>query len=163
MTGSTSNSSWGAMTPIMPAFIRLIIGVIVLVVVEVVVLGFPGIYNNISGTQVTGANVAVFFIGLIVALILVKFGTQLTNAVSDAYKAYKNWTPLLGYFFQIVAIVILYSVTAGVASPYFASAPYAYPLIFLLLALVPTIKVAVNLVHAFEGSTAPKHGHEYQN
>lgn len=151
------------MTPIMPAFIRLIIGVIVLVVVEVVVLGLPGIYNNISGTQVSGANVAVFFIGLIVALILVKFGTQLTNAVSDAYKAYRNWTPLLAYFFQIVAIVILYSVTNVVAAPYFASAPWTYPLIFLLLALIPTIKVAVNLIHALEGTPAPKHGHEFQN
>ncbi len=163
MTGSTSNSSWGAFTPVMPAFIRLIVGVIVLVVVEAVVLGFPGISNNISGTQVSGANLVVFFIGLIVALILVKFGTQLANAVSEAYKAYRNWTPLLGYFFQIIAIFILYSVTNGVATPYFASAPYAYPLIFLLIALIPTIKVAINLVHALEGSTAPKHGHEYQN
>ena len=163
MTDSKSNSSWGAFQPVMPAFIRLIIGVIVLVIVDAVVLGFPGIYNNISGTQVSGANLAVFFIGLVVALILVKFGAQLTNAVSDAYKAYRNWTPLLAYFFQIIAIVILYSVTNGVATPYFASAPWTYPLIFLLIALVPPIKVAINLVHALEGSTAPKHGHEYQN
>jgi hypothetical protein len=147
----------------MPAFIRLVVGVIVLLVVELVVTGFPGLYNLISGTQVTGLDVALFIIGLIAALIILKFGTQLTNAVSDAYKAYKNWTPLLGYFFQITAIVIIYSVSYSLAAPYLGSAPWTFSLIFLLIALVPTIKVTVNLVHAFEGSTPPKHGHDQQN
>ncbi len=163
MTDQSSNSSWGAFTPVMPAFIRLIVGVIVLVVVETVVLGFQGIYNNIPGTQVSNANVAVFLIGLIAALIVLKFGTQLSNAVSDVYKAYKTWTPLLAYTFQIIAIVILYTVTSGITTPYFTSAPWSYPLIFLLIALIPTIKVSINLVHALEASPAPKHGHDYQN
>ncbi len=157
MTDSTPNSSWGAFTPVMPAFIRLILGVIVLVVVEAVVLGFPGISTNISGTQISGANIAVFTIGLIVSFIVLKFGTQLANAVSDAYKAYRTWTPLLAYFFQIVAIGILYAVTNGIATPYFTSQPWAYPLIFLLIALIPTLKVVVNLVHALDGTSTSKH------
>ena len=136
----------------MPAFIRLVLGVIVLIVVEAVVLGFPGIGYNISGTSISVANVAVFTIGLIVALIVLKFGTQLADTASDAYKSYKTWIPLLAYFFQIVAIVILYEVTRGIAEPYFASQPWAFPLIFLLIALLPTIKVAVSMVHALEGS-----------
>ncbi len=141
----------------MPAFIRLIAGVIVLVVIEAVVLGFPGISQNISGSTISIASLAVFFIGLIVAFIVFKFGTQLSNAVSDAYKAYKNWVPLLAYIFQILAIVILYNVSNGIASPSFASAPWAYPLIFLLIALIPTLKVVVNVVHALEGSPTSKH------
>lgn len=147
----------------MPALIRLIAGVILLLVVELVVLGFPGLYNYISGTQVTGVNLAVFIIGLIAALIILKFGTQFANAVSEAYRAYKNWTPLLGYFFQIIAIVIIYSVSYSIATPYLGSAPWTYSLIFLLIALIPTIKVTVNFVHAFDGSTAPKHGYDHQN
>jgi hypothetical protein len=156
-TSSGSNSTWGAFTPVMPAFIRLIAGVIVLVIIEAVVLGFPGIGQNISGSTISIANVAVFCIGLVVALIVFKFGTQLSKAVSDAYKNYQSWVPLLAYIFQIIAIVILYNVSSGIASPSFAAQPWAYPLIFLLIALIPTMKVVVNIVHALEGSSTPKH------
>src|SRR5438094_10140470 len=90
-TSSGSNSTWGAFTPVMPAFIRLIAGVIVLVIIEAVVLGFPGIGQNISGSSISIANIAVFMIGLVVALIVFKFGTQLAKAVSDAYKNYQAW------------------------------------------------------------------------
>src|SRR6266581_3288144 len=122
MTDSTSNKgTWGAFEPVMPAFVRLIAGVIVLVIVEAVVLGFPGIANTISG-----------------------------STISDAYKAYKTWTPLLAYFFQIVAIAILYAVTSPIAQSYFAADPWAFPLIFLLIALIPTLKVVVNVVHGLE-------------
>jgi hypothetical protein len=156
-TSSGSNSTWGAFTPVMPAFIRLIAGVIVLVIIEAVVLGFPGIGQPISGSTISIANIAVFMIGLVVALIVFKFGTQLSKAVSDAYKSYQSWVPLLAYIFQISAIVILYYVSNGIASQYFTSAPWAYPLIFLLIALIPTLRVVVNLVHALEGPSASKH------
>lgn len=152
-SNASSGSTWGPFTPIMPAFIRLVASVIVLVVVEAIVLGFPGINSYISGTTISTANIAVFFIGLIVAFIFLKFGTQLAQAMSDAYKAYRNWTPLVAYFFQIIAIAILYTVSSSVASPYFTSAPWAYPLIFLLIALIPTLKVVVNLVHALDGNS----------
>src|SRR5256885_8041686 len=112
-TSSGSNSTWGAFTPVMPAFIRLIAGVIVLVIIEAVVLGFPGITQNISGSTISIANIAVFMIGLVVALIVFKFGTQLAKAVSDAYKNYQTYVPLLAYIFQIIAIVILYSVSSN--------------------------------------------------
>ncbi len=96
MTDSTSNKgTWGAFTPVMPAFVRLVAGVIVLVILEAVILGFPGIGYNITGTQLSVANIAVFMIGLIVCFIVLKFGTQLANAASDAYKSYRAWTPLL--------------------------------------------------------------------
>ncbi len=137
----------------MPSFIRLIAGVIVLVIVEAVILGFPGIATDISGSTISVANVVVFAIGLIVCFIVLKFGTQLADTVSDAYKSYKNWTPLLGYFFQILAIGILYAVTSPIAQPYFTSDPWAFPLIFLLIALIPTLKVVSNIIHALEGSS----------
>jgi len=156
-TSSGSNSTWGAFTPVMPAFIRLIAGVIVLVIIEAVVLGFPGITQNISGSTISIANIAVFMIGLVVAFIVFKFGTQLAKAVSDAYKNYQTWVPLLAYIFQIIAIVILYSVSSGIATQYFTSAPWAYPLIFLLIALLPTLRVVVNLVHALDNSSGTKH------
>jgi hypothetical protein len=160
MTDSTSNKgTWGAFEPVMPAFIRLIAGVIVLVIVEAVILGFPGIAANITGSTISYSDIVVFMIGLIVSFIVLKFGTQLANTISDAYKSYKTWTPLLAYFFQILAIGILYEVTSPIAQPYFTSDPWAFPLIFLLIALIPTLKVVVNIVHALEGNSGnTKHG-----
>ncbi len=157
MTDSSNKGTFGAFEPMMPAFVRLIAGVIVLVIVEAVVLGFPGIGADITGSTVSYANIVVFVIGLIVCFILLKFGTQLADVVSDAYKSYKTWTPLLAYFFQIVAIGILYAVTNPIAQPYFTSDPWAIPLIFLLIALVPTLKVVTNIVHALDSSSNTKH------
>src|SRR5207245_10849539 len=52
-TSSGSNSTWGAFTPVMPAFIRLIAGVIVLVIIEAVVLGLPGLGQYLSGRHIS--------------------------------------------------------------------------------------------------------------
>ncbi len=150
LTDSTSGQTWGAFTPVMPAFIRLVAGVILLVVIQAVVLGFPGIQSNITGTPISMANIIVFFIGIIVSFIVLRFGTQLADAMADAYKNAKNWTTMISYLFQIIAIAILYYVTNGLAAPYFTSAPWAIPLIFLMIAMVPTIKLVVSLEHALE-------------
>ena len=157
MTDSKSGSMWGSFTPVMPAFIRLMASLIVLVVVEAVVLGFPGITQNVSGTNVSIANLSALFIGLVVAFIVLKYGTQIADTISEHYQSYRTWTPLLAYFFQILAIGILYYVTNGVASPYFTATPWVYPLLFLLVALIPTLKVVVNLVHALETPETGKH------
>src|SRR2546428_5781364 len=102
-TSSGSNSTWGAFTPVMPAFIRLVAGVIVLVIIEAVGLGFPGVGQPISGSTISIPNIAVFMIGLVGALIRFKFGTQLSKAVSDAYKSYQKLVPLLADVFPITA------------------------------------------------------------
>ncbi len=157
MTDSKSNSTWGSFTPVMPAFIRLMASLIVLVVVEAVVLGFPGITQNLSGTNISIANLSALFIGLVVAFIVLKYGTQIADTISQHYDSYRTWTPLLSYFFQILAIVILYYVSSGIATVYFTATPWVYPLLFLLVALIPTIKVLVTLVQDLEGHTTGKH------
>src|SRR5207245_8163297 len=58
-TSSGSNSTWGAFTPVMPAFIRLIAGVIVLVIIEAVVLGFTGFCQPILGSIFLLSNITV--------------------------------------------------------------------------------------------------------
>src|SRR2546428_7764214 len=98
-TCSGSNSTWVAFTPVMPAFIRLIAGVIVLVIIEAVVLGFPGIGQNITGSTISIPNILVFIIRPFVAFIVFKFGTQPSKTVSDADKNYQNSVPFLAYTF----------------------------------------------------------------
>ena len=148
--------------PLMPSFIRLIASVVVLVVVESVVLSFNGINQAIYGSTVTVANVAVLFIGLIVALVVLKFGTQFSTAFQDAYRKYDSFTPVLAWIFQIIGLWILYAVSQPVVGPAFAAAPYAYPLIFLLIALFPTMKAVMSVVHSLEGPAA-KHNSTSSN
>src|SRR3989441_1668762 len=104
-TSSGSNSTWGAFTPVMPAFIRLIAGVIVLVIIEAVVLGFSGVSQNITGRTISIANILVFMIGLVGAFIVFQFWTQLSKAGSGADKNYQTWGSFLAYIFQIISIV----------------------------------------------------------
>jgi hypothetical protein len=143
--------------PIMPPLIRLIAGIIVLVVIQATVLGFPGITALIPTTTFTIAALVVFTLGLIVSAIVLKFGTQLATGVGEAYKSYRSFTPLLAWLFQMVALVILYDVSKPITASYFATIPWAYPLIFLLIALGPTIKVVMNTVNALEGKNTSKH------
>ena len=158
-TQSNNPDPMASFRPLMPSFVRLLASVIVLVVVEGVILGFQGINQTIYSSPITVANIAVLFIGLIVALVVFKFGTQFSNAFSDAYKNYRTFTPVLAWVFQIIGLWILYTVSAPVAAPAFTSAPYAYPLIFLLLALFPTMKVVTSVVHSLETPTT-KHSND---
>ena len=154
---TNTHDPFGDFRPVMPSVIRLLAGIIVLIVVQSIVLGFPGITTQIvPGTAFSIASFVIFTLGLIVAAVVLKYGTQLANVVSDTYKAYRAYAPILAWIFQLTAIYILYSVSKTMVSSFFASAPWAYPLIFLAMALLPTIKVVVAVVHALEGQNAHK-------
>jgi len=56
----------------------------------------------------------------------------------------------------VIALVILYDVSKPITASYFATIPWVYPLIFLLIALGPTIKVVVNTVNSLEGKNTNK-------
>ena len=139
--------------PVLPPFIRLIAASIVLVVIQSIILGFPGINQTVLNTTYTMAGLAVFAIGFIAAIVLLKFGTQLANAAGEAYNSIKDYTPLLGWFFQIAALYLLYIACKGITGNIFASAPWAYPMIFLVLAVIPTVKAVMTVVHSLEGHT----------
>jgi hypothetical protein len=153
---ANTQDPFGDFRPVMPSIIRLLAGIIVLIVVQSIVLGFPGITQIVPGTTFSIASFAIFTVGLVVAAVVLKYGTQLASAVSDTYKAYKAYAPVLAWIFQITALYIVYSVTKTMVSGFFANTPWAYPLIFLAMALVPTVKVVVTVVHALEGQNAHK-------
>src|SRR5881397_1927082 len=140
--------------PILPSLIRLLAGVIVLLAIQSIILGFPGMTNTVANSQYTMAGIAAFTIGLVAAIIVLKFGTQLANAAGEAYRSIKDYAPLFGWFFQVAALYILYVACKGITGSVFNSAPWAYPLIFLVLAIIPTVKAVVSVVHALEGHGA---------
>lgn len=153
---SNTQDPFGDFRPLMPSLIRLLAGIVVLIVVQSIVLGFPGVNQAVQGTSFSVASFAVFTVGLVVAAVVLKYGTQLASAVADTYKSYKALAPVLAWIFQLMALYILYTVSKSMVSGFFASAPWAYPLIFLAMALIPTIKVVVTVVHALEGQNAHK-------
>jgi hypothetical protein len=137
--------------PVLPPFIRLVASAIVLIAIQSIVLGFPGINQPVLNSSFTMAALAVFATGFIGALVLLKFGTQLATAAGEAYNSIKDYTPLLGWFFQIAALYLLYIACKGITGNIFASAPWAYPMIFLVLAVIPTVKAVMSVVHSLEG------------
>jgi hypothetical protein len=153
---ANTHDPFGDFRPIMPSLIRLLAGIIVLIVVQSIILGFTGITQTVAGTSFTIASFVIFTLGLVVAGVVLKYGTQLASAVADTYKAYRAYAPVLAWIFQLMALYILYSVSKTMVSSFFASAPWAYPLIFLAMALIPTVKVVIAVVHALEGQNAHK-------
>jgi len=153
---ANTQDPFGDFRPLLPSIIRLLAGIIVLIVVQSIVLGFPGIAQTVPGTSFSIASFAIFTVGLVVAAVVLKYGTQLASAVSDTYKSYKALAPILAWIFQLTALYILYTVSKTMVSGFFASAPWAYPLIFLAMALIPTVKVVVTVIRALEGQNARK-------
>src|SRR3989442_3095514 len=93
--------------PIMPPLIRLLAGIIVLVVIQATVLGFPGITALIPTTTFTIAALVIFTLGLVVSAIVLKFGTQLPTSLCDPYKSYRSYIPLMAWRLHIITLVIL--------------------------------------------------------
>jgi hypothetical protein len=138
----------------MPSFMRLVAGIIVLIVVESIVLGFPGLTQTIPSSTITISSLIIFLVGFVAAILVFKYGTQLSRAAADAFDSIKNYQELLTWVFQIAALYIFYTTsrTLVTASGIFRTAPWAYPMIFVGIALIPTIKVVVNTIHVVEGN-----------
>jgi hypothetical protein len=143
----------GSFRPLMPSFMRLVAGVILLVVVESIILGFPGLNQTIPSSTITISSLIIFTVGFVATILVFKYGTQLSAAAADAFDSVKNYQELLTWVFQIAALYIFYITSRALvtASGIFRSAPWAYPMIFVLIGLIPTIKVIVNTIHRVEG------------
>ncbi len=154
----SSSDPLGSFRPLMPSLMRLVAGIILLVVVESIALGFPGLTQTIPSTSVTITSLVVFLVGFTAAIIVFKYGTQLSSAASEAFRSLKNYEELLTYFFQIASLYILYATSRTLvsASGVFRSAPWAYSMIFLVIGIIPTIKVVVNTIHTLEGHSSQR-------
>src|SRR2546426_9724061 len=101
---TNTHDSFGDFRPLMPSLIRLLAGIIVLIVVQSIILGFPGITQRVPGTSYSVVSLTLFTIGLVVAAVVLKYGTQLASAVSDTYKAYRAYAPILAWVFHLRAL-----------------------------------------------------------
>jgi len=133
---------------------RLAAGTIVLYILEAIVLGFPGLTQTLPSSSITISSVVVALIGFVASIIVFKYGTELSRTAGDTFDAFKNYQELLTWVFQIAALYILYITSRALvsASGIFRGLPWAYPMIFAIIGLIPTIKVVVYYIHEVEGS-----------
>ena len=151
LTGS--NDPFGSFRPLVPSFMRLVAGIIVLIVVESIVLGFPGLTQTVPSSTVTISSLIIFLVGFVATVLVFKYGTQLSAAAADTYDSVKNYQELLTWVFQIAALYIFYTTSRALvtASGIFRTTPWAYPMIFVAIGLIPTIKIILNAIHRVEG------------
>ena len=145
--------SSGRFQPLVPSLLRLFAGILVLVVLESIVLGFPGLSQTIPSSTITISSLFILLVGFVASIIVFKYGTQLSSAAGDAYNAFKNYEELAVLVFLIAALYISYitSRTLVTASGIFTGLPWAYPMIFVIIGLVSTVKVVINTIHTIEG------------
>src|SRR5437660_12863898 len=117
---SNTHDSFGDFRPLMPSLIRLLAGIIVLIVVQSIVLGFPGIAQTVPGTSYSVVTLTLFTVGLVVAVVVLKYGTQLASAVSDTYTRYMAYAPVLASVFALMALYTLYTTRTTLVSRFFA-------------------------------------------
>ena len=89
MTGS--KDPFGSFRPLMPSFMRLIAGIIVLIVVETIVLGFPGLTQTVPSSTITISSLIIFLVGFVATVLMFNYGTQLSAAAADTYDSMKNY------------------------------------------------------------------------
>src|SRR2546426_12162190 len=104
MSKQSQSSLMDDLRPIMPPLIRLLAGIIVLVVIQATVLGFPGITALIPTTTFTIAPLVIFTPALVVSAFVLKFDTQLATSLGDASNTYRSYTPLIAWLFQMIAL-----------------------------------------------------------
>ena len=145
--------SSGRFQPLVPSLLRLFAGILVLVVLESIVLGFPGLSQTIPSSTITISSLFISLVGIVASIIVFKYGTQLSSAAGVAYNAFKNYEELATLVFLIAALYISYitSRTLVTASGIFIGLPWAYPMIFVIIGLVSTVKVVINTIHTIEG------------
>jgi hypothetical protein len=148
-----SGDPLGSFRPLAPSFMRLVAGTIVLYILETIVLGFQGLSQTLPSSSITISNLIISLIGFVASIIVFRYGTELSNAAGDAYDSFKNFQELLNWIFQIAALYILYTTTRALvaASGVFRGLPWAYPMIFAIVGLIPTVKVVVYYIHKVEG------------
>ncbi len=114
----------------------------------------PATANGLfMASNFAGQALIIFLVGFVATVIVFKFGTQLSAAAADTYDAIKNYQEILTWVFQIAALYIFYITSRALvtASGVFRSAPWAYPMTFVAIGLIPTIKVILNMIHRVEG------------
>ncbi len=139
--------------------IKLILALISLFVLRFIITSLPGLDTPIPDMPITFSLVAGAVITLIMVAIIVNFGREIEPRISRVLTGPQSVTDDLAnatkFLVFLLGILIAYDGLSGVIVPFLVPDPGAwiYDIIFLLVALVPTIIVAQRMFNNLDEIT----------
>jgi len=130
-----------------PSIIRLIVLLVVLGIIYIVLVSLPGMGETTLGKVKNSAIVSAIF-GLVVASIVFKFALEVNSPIRSALPPHPEIAVVITNLLFVGAIWVVYVSLSGVVTPSLTDGSWAYPLLFLAIALVPTIRITHALLRS---------------
>jgi len=128
-----------------PPIVRLIVWLVVLGIIYVVLISLPGM-GKITLGEVKNSAIVSAIIGLVVASIVFKFAREVNSPIRSTLPPHPEIAVVITNLLFVVAILVAYISLGGVITPSLTDGAWAYPLFFLVIALVPTIRITRTLL-----------------
>lgn len=128
-----------------PPIIRLIVLLVVLGIIYVVLISLPGM-GKITLGEVKNSAIVSAIIGLVMANIVFKFAREVNSPIRSAIPPHPEIAVVVTNLLFVVAILVAYISLGGVITPSLTDGAWAYSLFFLVIALVPTIRITRTLL-----------------
>jgi len=139
--------------------VKLLLALVGLFFIRFIVVRLPGLGTRVPETPIPFAALAGSIITLIMAAIIINFGREieprLQRTVSGPPEIVADLAASVKFIAFLVAVFIVYDGLAPTLVPFLIPDPglWVYDVVFLLVALVPTILIAQNLFGNLEEIT----------
>lgn len=139
--------------------VKLLLALIGLFVIRFIVVRLPGLETAVPQTPITFATLAGTLITLVMIAIIVNFGREIEprikKAISGSADVVSDMAASVKFLVFLLAIFIAYDGLASALVPFLVPDPgrWIYDVVFLLVALIPTILIAQNLFGNLDEAT----------
>jgi hypothetical protein len=128
--------------------VKLLLSLIGLFVLRFIITNLPGLGSDVPSTPVTFATLAGGIITVVMVSIIINFGREieprLKSVLSGPVEVVNDMSIISKMLIYLLAIIIAYEGLTSLAIPFLVPDPgtWAYDIVFLLGALVPTVIIA---------------------
>lgn len=136
-------------------FVKLVMALVVLSVLNFVFGLLPGFGNTLGETSIKLSSLASGVLTVVAVLLVANFGRELEprlKRVMDVSEELDDLATLVKHIIYLIAVSIAYEGLVGVVVPLIGNS-WMYELAFLVIALVPTGLIAFDLYRNFEDFT----------
>lgn len=139
--------------------VKLILALIALFVLRFIITNLPGLGTEIPGTPIAFSTLAGGVITLVMVGIILNFGREIEprieRAVNGPREVVEDMATIAKFLVFLVGIIIAYDGLSSLVLPFLVPDPgtWAYDVLFLLGALIPTIIIAQRMFENLEAMT----------
>jgi len=139
--------------------VKLLLGLIGLFVLRLIVTNLPGLGTDIPGAPISFATVAAGLITLVMVGIIANFGREIepriNQVLSGPATVVRDLSQAIKHIIFLVALVLAYGGLSPVVVPFLFPdpGPWVYDVVFLLIALGPTLIIAQRMYTNLEDLT----------